>query len=1022
MSYNIDKKLDTLKELEIIPSSLLLHKTKMLARAATEQRKKKAIINWMPTLVSSLVAVIAIVFAVMMFFNANSSKSIISGETAAIYSLDINPSIELGVDLSKEVIEVKSLNEEGKELLKAVNCIGKELDKSIDELLKMAEEIGYIDANTENYVIVSEIVVKDSFESMEEQVKSIIKPESVKLIFLIGDLANKESADVKGISTGKEIFQKKAKEIGVDIKDSDLLEKSIKEVISGTTQEVGDIFNEKEYIGPVVNTDSQTGYILVDWEAIEDEELKGYKIVISKNNETPVYAADGYLVYLTDKTMTSYIIDNQLAYNDGDFGSYLEDMDSYYISVSAIYNQKIVPGNAVLTQFVAKKAVVTPSPTPIPTPTPTPNPVPIVTPSSNITGQRNSDGSIALSWDKIDSEHFQGYKVVTSSTNPNPKYPNDGYIIYITDKNTTSLNVGNEYLGKLSAGTSYYFSVTVLYNNQSPVAGNSIYLKYLDKQEPEPTVNLSSTITGERLSNGNIILGWEKIESSTFQGYKVVASKNNPTPKYPEDGYIKYITSSSTTSLLADDSFMGQLEAGVEYYFSITVLYTNEKVAGNAIKLKYLDTQVTPPSTENSSTISGQRLLNGQVALTWEQINDSSFQGYKVVASKNNPTPKYPEDGYIKYITSSSTTSLLVDESFLGQLEKGEEYYFSITVLYTSEKVAGNAIKLKYLDTQITPPSTGSSSTISGQRLSNGQVALTWEQINDSSFQGYKVVASKNNPTPKYPEDGYIKYITSSSTTSLLVDESFLGQLEKGEEYYFSITVLYTGEKVAGNAIRLQYLDEGEASTFESSTIAGVRLEDGSIQLAWQKIDDVAFSGYKIVASATNPNPKYPEDGYIKYITNSNTVLLNVGEVFLGKLTPGTTYYFSVTVLYGGLKVPGNAVQLQYMTKGDVATYEASNITGVRQENGSIELTWDRIDHIGFEGYKIVASATDPNPSYPDDGYITWITNRDVTSLLVDGSYSSKLTEGVNYYFSVSTLYYSHSIIIPGNSVYLEFK
>ena len=45
MSYNIDKKLDTLKNLEIIPSSQLLHKTKMLARAATEQRNKKSTIS-----------------------------------------------------------------------------------------------------------------------------------------------------------------------------------------------------------------------------------------------------------------------------------------------------------------------------------------------------------------------------------------------------------------------------------------------------------------------------------------------------------------------------------------------------------------------------------------------------------------------------------------------------------------------------------------------------------------------------------------------------------------------------------------------------------------------------------------------------------------------------------------------------------------------------------------------------------------------------------------------------------------
>lgn len=201
-------------------------------------------------------------------------------------------------------------------------------------------------------------------------------------------------------------------------------------------------------------------------------------------------------------------------------------------------------------------------------------------------------------------------------------------------------------------------------------------------------------------------------------------------------------------------------------------------------------------------------------------------------------------------------------------------------------------------------------------------------------------------------------------------------------------------------------------------------MEDGSVLLTWDKIENSEFSGYKVVASATNSAPCYPDDGYIKWITDKNTTSLLVDASFSSSLSPGTEYYFSITALYSNqtIKIPGNAVKIKYLDSSVQSEFAFTTISGQRLPDGNILLTWDAIDAEGFSGYKVVASSSNPSPSYPADGYIRWITDKSVTSLLVDGSFSTALSEGTGYYFSITVLYNDQSVRIPGNAVYLLFR
>lgn len=205
----------------------------------------------------------------------------------------------------------------------------------------------------------------------------------------------------------------------------------------------------------------------------------------------------------------------------------------------------------------------------------------------------------------------------------------------------------------------------------------------------------------------------------------------------------------------------------------------------------------------------------GKMTLRWEHGAKEGLQGFKIVASQDNSAPKYPEDGYLFWITDTSARSKIFDAStaynggdFGGVLKGGSTYYFSVTAVYDNRKIAGNAIRLtvpKASEEAVDYPS----ATISG-KVSGSEVDLNWTKIRHSKFQGYKVVISSDNAHPVYPADGYYKYITDPDETevSLEAGDSFNNgsgseKLQSGKTYYFSITTLYDGKKIPGNTIRI---------------------------------------------------------------------------------------------------------------------------------------------------------------------------------------------------------------------------
>jgi hypothetical protein len=189
-------------------------------------------------------------------------------------------------------------------------------------------------------------------------------------------------------------------------------------------------------------------------------------VLISRDNPDPRYTSDNDAVLATGRDQHSATLDTSGSYYGGDFGGRFRP-GTYYIRVIAIYPDRVVPGRVV-------RFTVPDTTTPVQT-QPADEPVP------HLTG--NADGSeIRLNWNVITDSRFQGYKVVISKNNPNPAYPGDGYLYYITDRNqhtatvdTTSSYNSGDFGGHLVPGQSYYFSITALYSDRK-VPGNTITL------------------------------------------------------------------------------------------------------------------------------------------------------------------------------------------------------------------------------------------------------------------------------------------------------------------------------------------------------------------------------------------------------------------------------------------------------------------------------------------------------------------------------------------------------------------
>jgi hypothetical protein len=130
-----------------------------------------------------------------------------SDEVYAYMTIDVNPSIELGVDKELSVVELHSFNQEGKDLLSLLgDWKGDSADDVTRKILTLAEQQGYLKKDEE--MIIASVLKEDGAEGSSESKKLNSQIESIK------ETAEEENLEVK-ILEATEDEREKAKEEGL---------------------------------------------------------------------------------------------------------------------------------------------------------------------------------------------------------------------------------------------------------------------------------------------------------------------------------------------------------------------------------------------------------------------------------------------------------------------------------------------------------------------------------------------------------------------------------------------------------------------------------------------------------------------------------------------------------------------------------------------------------------------------------------------------------------------------------------
>ena len=171
-------------------------------------------------------------FGLMYFFRIN--------KVVTTITLDINPSIRMGLNYKKEVVKIEGLNHDGKEIIKHENFKGDDLDDAIEEIAELVIQNGYI-TKENNYILVN---VNDN--NLKNEIYALVnkefREENIECNVIMQDIDEfaKENALKYGIS------ENKASYIEEIIKENDSI--TFEELKDKSINEINQIINNKEEI------------------------------------------------------------------------------------------------------------------------------------------------------------------------------------------------------------------------------------------------------------------------------------------------------------------------------------------------------------------------------------------------------------------------------------------------------------------------------------------------------------------------------------------------------------------------------------------------------------------------------------------------------------------------------------------------------------------------------------------------------------------------------------------------------
>lgn len=149
----------------------------------------------------------------------------VNAQPVAYVSLDINPSLELGVNKAGFVVRTKSFNQDGKKLLQDTSVYKADVYQAVQALIAQAIKGGYVAEGKENLIVAA---FSGDFKIDSQKLQTIIRQEAeeakVPLQYLVAPASTKihKEAEANRISQGKYLVFEAAASDGKNIGLEDL--------------------------------------------------------------------------------------------------------------------------------------------------------------------------------------------------------------------------------------------------------------------------------------------------------------------------------------------------------------------------------------------------------------------------------------------------------------------------------------------------------------------------------------------------------------------------------------------------------------------------------------------------------------------------------------------------------------------------------------------------------------------------------------------------------------------------------
>ncbi|MUT67504.1 anti-sigma factor domain-containing protein [Paenibacillus sp. NEAU-GSW1] len=147
----------------------------------------------------------------------------------AYVSMDINPSIEIGVDENKNVWELRALNDDGSDIIEDIDFKGKPIDKVADQIVKKIANADYLAGADKDIVITSLLLNEKAGVEFEKALSSQLDAAIMNVIDQLAleveanimalsiPVELRDEAAMNGVSSGKMAVYLMAKEEGYEI-------------------------------------------------------------------------------------------------------------------------------------------------------------------------------------------------------------------------------------------------------------------------------------------------------------------------------------------------------------------------------------------------------------------------------------------------------------------------------------------------------------------------------------------------------------------------------------------------------------------------------------------------------------------------------------------------------------------------------------------------------------------------------------------------------------------------------------